>query len=162
MAKVLLDPKFNKMNGRMGDLVLYKWKGKSCARVYVVPRNPDTMAQRANRNRMSEASKSWRNLPEGMQESYNLRALRYKNAMSGFNLYISDCLKGRIVSHTDNFSERDLSLKKAAGVNAIPRLLNHSKHPLHMDMVCAGYSREYGFLTGQIITETIINTQNVN
>lgn len=96
MATVILDPMYKEISGRTGGVVHYKWKGIHCIRAYVVPVNPDTEKQRTNRNRFGLAAKSWRTLPETVKEMYNRKADKLKLDQSGYNLYVSDCMNGRV------------------------------------------------------------------
>jgi hypothetical protein len=43
--------------GKLGDVVGQRWHNKRIIRTYVVPRNPDTQAQRANRGLFAKATK---------------------------------------------------------------------------------------------------------
>ena len=56
-------------------------------RAYVKPRNPDTPAQRKNRDLFRAAMKAWQDLPSYDRASYNRRAARL--GMTGHNLFIS-------------------------------------------------------------------------
>ena len=42
MARVVLNPRFKEISGRMKDVVLYTCYNRTLMRRYVVPRNPDT------------------------------------------------------------------------------------------------------------------------
>ncbi|HPS57513.1 MAG TPA: hypothetical protein PK514_05350 [Spirochaetota bacterium] len=141
MAKITLDPKYTEMHGRDRDLVLYRWKGKQCARVYVVPRNPDTAEQRKNRSRFSEASSSWRELPMHTRAAYNKKAAKLSTRMSGFNLYVSLYMKGFIY-----LSDNGLTLKQSGLTvvfNRIPLSSRSSFDPLRIysDPACYQYGK---------------------
>ncbi len=99
----------NTISGRIGNLVFYtrplapgtaKSRGKAatqstartqCVRTYVVPRNPDTISQRAVRRCFAEAVRAWQSLAGEDRNTYNRKA-RYIN-MSGYNLFISKFMK---------------------------------------------------------------------
>ncbi len=87
MAQAFLNPVFTGISGKVGGLVLYEWNGRTLMRRYVVPRNPDTPAQRANRDLFREAMRSWQALADSEKASYNRRAARLR--MTGHNLFIS-------------------------------------------------------------------------
>lgn len=87
MAQAFLNPVFTGISGKVGGLVLYEWNGRTLMRRYVVPRNPDTPAQRANRDLFREAMRSWQALADSEKAAYNRRAARL--AMTGHNLFIS-------------------------------------------------------------------------
>jgi len=59
MAEVFLNPAFTALSGRMGEFVFYSYDQRTFFRSYVVPRNPDTPAQRANRGLFRDAMKAW-------------------------------------------------------------------------------------------------------
>jgi hypothetical protein len=81
----------NSISGRIGSVVFYKRLGTQCVRTHVIPRNPDTEAQRAVRRSFADAVRSWQAMPPEDQRTYNRRA-RFLN-MSGYNLYISNYMK---------------------------------------------------------------------
>ncbi len=96
MATITPDPMIIEIRGKAGNFVYYIRRGKFCARAHIVPRNPRAASQQANRSIFAEASASWKILTQETRNLYNLRALHMKLVMSGFNLYVSDCMKGKI------------------------------------------------------------------
>ena len=49
-----------KASGKLGDaLVYFNWKGINCVRSYVIPANPQSTAQLAQRNHMINAVLNW-------------------------------------------------------------------------------------------------------
>lgn len=91
MAVTVLNPMFMSGKGRLGKIVLYNRKGVQCARSHVIPRNPDTPAQRQNRKSFADAVKLWQELSPEEKYRYNRTAL--KKRISGYNLFISMYLK---------------------------------------------------------------------
>jgi hypothetical protein len=91
MATAKTDIFINSISGRLGNIVFYTNRGRQCVRAYVIPRNPDTEAQRYIRRSFGDAVRSWQALSPEERHSYNRKA-RYLN-MSGYNLYISNYLK---------------------------------------------------------------------
>ncbi|HOW82751.1 MAG TPA: hypothetical protein PK573_09335, partial [Spirochaetota bacterium] len=87
MAEIILNPIFASLKGRIGGLVIYGHDGRTFMRAYVKPRNPDTPAQRKNRDLFRAAMKEWQCLPSYDRASYNRRAARL--GMTGHNLFIS-------------------------------------------------------------------------
>lgn len=87
MAKVRLNPAFDSLHGRLGKIVHYNRYGDQCARSHVIPRNPDTPAQRENRKTFAGAVKAWQVLSPEEKYRYNRKAMKLK--MSGYNLFIS-------------------------------------------------------------------------
>jgi hypothetical protein len=81
----------NSISGKIGNVVFYTRLGTQCVRAHVVPRNPDTQAQRAVRRSFGDAVRSWQSLTPEDKHNYNRKA-RYLN-MSGYNLYISNYMR---------------------------------------------------------------------
>lgn len=127
MARIVLNERYDKLYGRVGDLVHYRWKGKDCARIYVIPRNPRTEAQQANRKLLAQASVSWRELPETVKRLYNFKAMKQRCRMSGFNLYVSDYISGRI--------KRSAVESRRNAETGTGSSCRHSPDPLHMQSV---------------------------
>ena len=135
MAKITLDPKYRDVYGKTGDLVHYKWRGKDCCRIYLVPRNPDTRAQKINRKLFGEASASWRELPVETKNFYNFIVLKEKSDMSGFNLYVSRYMTGRIKK-----ADCEALNAQALPLNSImPPTSRNSPDPLRMHSMYAQY-----------------------
>ena len=74
------------LHGRIGDTVYVFRKGKQHTRPYVIPRNPDTPAQRARRSVFADAVRAWKELSVEEKEGLNKEACRMKR--SGYNLFI--------------------------------------------------------------------------
>ena len=102
MALVELNPMFERNSGRMGKIVHYNRRGTQCARRFVVPRNPDTAAQRVIRGSFREAVHAWQALPEAEKAQWNFRT-RYKT-MTGYNLFVSRYMKGACLAMTEGSS----------------------------------------------------------
>jgi hypothetical protein len=100
MAKAELSPMFTSITGRVGNIVFYKHRGIQCLRRYVIPRNPDTEAQRVNRYTFRDAVSSWKKLSVHEKDIYNKKVLKIKTTMSGYNLYISEYMKRNAVNET--------------------------------------------------------------
>ncbi|HRZ26280.1 MAG TPA: hypothetical protein P5295_05685 [Spirochaetota bacterium] len=96
MAIAHLNPVIDSISGSVGKLVFYERYGKTVMRAYIIPPNPRTAAQQANRSRFRQAMASWRQLPDYEKDSYNRRAR--KLSMTGHNLYISRYMKGTSVA----------------------------------------------------------------
>ncbi|HOO72938.1 MAG TPA: HMG-box domain-containing protein [Spirochaetota bacterium] len=93
MATIALNPILTSISGTTGRLVFYTRNNKTIARALVKPRNPDTPAQRANRDRFRQAMASWKGLSDDEKNAYNHKAKR--TGMTGHNLYISGWMKNR-------------------------------------------------------------------
>ncbi len=100
MATAIPGIMINSIRGKIGNVVFYTRRGRQCVRIHVIPRNPDTEAQRAVRSIFRDAVISWQAMSEDERYTFNHKA-RYLN-MSGYNFYISNYIKRIIqtVSHT--------------------------------------------------------------
>jgi len=103
-------------------------------RIYVVPRNPDTISQRNIRALFANAVKSWRALTTEKKYQYTRKARGTR--MSGYNLYISEYLR------------------KTASVKSKPEVKLISNEPLYsskqynrIHSVSASLSKSFGILT---------------
>ncbi len=112
MAQAIPGPLIKSIHGRIGNLVFYYRYGKQCVRIHVIPRNPDTEAQRIIRRMFRDAVRSWQAMTEDDRYKFNRKA-RYLS-ISGYNLYISEYMNVRISGTTE--------LKKAspAPARALP------------------------------------------
>lgn len=76
-------------SGQLGDALVYgRWKGEAYAREYVIPTNPRTPAQEAQRAAVKQAVSFWQlpQLAEYVRAAFNRAASRVATAMSGSNL----------------------------------------------------------------------------
>ncbi len=96
----------NSISGKMGNVVFYVRRSTQCVRMYVIPRNPDTEAQRLVRRAFGDAVRSWQSMCPEERYAY-IRKARYLN-MSGYNLYISEYLK-RVMQAVDRTSKDNLN-----------------------------------------------------
>ena len=91
MARVKLPSYLNMAGGRMGDIVCYPRRGRMYSRKYVVPRNPDTEAQRVVRGSFRDAMNAWKALGPEEKAWYNKRTR--KISMLGHNLFVSEYMR---------------------------------------------------------------------
>jgi hypothetical protein len=98
----------NSISGRIGNIVFYTNRGRQCVRKHVIPRNPDTAAQRIVRCAFSDAVRSWQSLSEDEQYAYTRKARNLN--MSGYNLYISKYMK-RVTQSLNLTSTDEQNLK---------------------------------------------------
>jgi hypothetical protein len=92
MAIAIVHPMLRSISGRIGSLVFYSYNGTQYVRQYVVPRNPDTSAQRRRRELFAEAVSRWQSISESAQERWNRKAMG--TVRTGYTLFISVFLKG--------------------------------------------------------------------
>jgi hypothetical protein len=95
MATATTNILINSISGRIGNVVFYTNRGRQCVRKHVIPRNPDTEAQRIVRRAFGDAVRSWQAMTQDEKHEY-IRKARYLN-MSGYNLYISTYMKIQIL-----------------------------------------------------------------
>ena len=94
------------------SLVYATWKGIDTVRQYVVPSNPKTPAQQAQRSLLTMAVNLWRAswLSQEIRESWNKLASTRGLAMSGFNLFTGQVTK---------LAAEDPDASIASGVKAV-------------------------------------------
>ena len=91
MATAALNPLLCGISGRVGNIVFYTRLGRQCIRVHVIPRNPNTPAQRNMRCTFADAVKSWQGL--SAEKKYEFSRKARSLSMSGYNLFISEYMK---------------------------------------------------------------------
>ena len=80
-------------SGQIGRSIVFSvWKGISTARQFVVPSNPNTTDQQAQRGLMTDIVNAWRRpaLTAALRTAWDLLASSKALAMSGFNLFTSN------------------------------------------------------------------------
>ena len=58
---------------------------------HMIPKNPRTEGQQANRQKIADGVEAWQNLTSEQKEVYNVRTIGKK--MSGYNLFLREYLK---------------------------------------------------------------------
>jgi len=81
--KALLTAFVSGLSGKSGDAVAANWKGIQVIRRRVIPKNPKTDAQIAQRAKMARMAAWWRSLPADLTAFINEHAVGTR--MSGFN-----------------------------------------------------------------------------
>jgi hypothetical protein len=128
----------NSISGRIGNVVFYCRYGKQCVRVHVIPRNPDTEAQRIVRRAFGDAVRAWQSLSPDEQYDYT-RKSRHLN-MSGYNLYISIYLK-RIMHAYSPAPIQELKSETGSPTWNLELLtLNHNRFPSVSESYMLRYS----------------------
>ena len=92
MAKITPASYIKSIHGRIGNIIFYNVSGIQYARAYSIPYNPRTEAQQDNRAAFAHAVRLWKELPRNEKSSFNNLAKGQK--LSGYNLFISMCMKG--------------------------------------------------------------------
>jgi len=87
-------PLFSDIRNKLGENVVFSmWKGRPYMREYVIPANPDTLAQQANRLHMAAIIEMYQSNVKGNaahKAAWNVAAL--PKTISGYNLF---CQYGR-------------------------------------------------------------------
>jgi hypothetical protein len=91
MASVTLNPLIRSISGRLCHIVYYQSHGRQFARCCVVPRNPDTAAQRSRRELFAAAVRSWQLLDDCTKDQWNKKAAGIHTR--GYNLYVSSAMR---------------------------------------------------------------------
>lgn len=91
MARITLADDWKDFRGRIGDAVIYSWRGIICMRCYVVPHNPDTPAQRIRRQRFAAGVACWKSLPLEVKARWN--AMKTGNRPTGYNLFMAEYMR---------------------------------------------------------------------
>lgn len=91
MAKVLAPLFSTKARGQLGkSIVFFPWKSINAVRSYVIPANPNTAAQQAQRTIMTNGVAEWHNASYTAKDktAWNKFASTLAGALSGFNAMI--------------------------------------------------------------------------
>lgn len=118
MAKLIAPLMSFGARGQLGGaLVFSNWKGIATARKLVIPANPDTAAQQAQRAFMRTVVGDWRSptLTADVRMAWNRLATVRSTAVSGFNVFSSNVLK-LIQEDPDGSIAVEVSATAAAGL----------------------------------------------
>lgn len=91
MAKVISPLLSGKAYGQiMKSLVFFPWKSLNCVRGYVIPSNPNTSGQQAQRTKLTNAVDKWHDtaMIDADKTAWNLLATTFAEVMSGFNAFV--------------------------------------------------------------------------
>jgi len=102
MAK-LTGPMFGlTARGKLANTLVYSnWKGVPYTRKWLVPANPNTSAQQAQRGYLASALADWHAISWGTGDkpAYDRWAAYGSKPMSGFNKYVSEYLKVKVAGN---------------------------------------------------------------
>lgn len=93
-------------SGQLAKALVYAiWKGRPYVREYVVPTNPNSLAQRGTRTTMSYLNERWSAMSQSDKDSWN--TLAAADNISAFNAFVKYGLKslGEGYSPSDNAAE---------------------------------------------------------
>jgi hypothetical protein len=91
MARVIPSILVSDLSGKGGSVVFSKWKGRLYVRSHVIPANPNTEPQQAQRSYMTQAVNWWHDIEAQLQDECDRLAV--VNAYSGFNAFVSRNVK---------------------------------------------------------------------
>ncbi|MBI4978976.1 MAG: hypothetical protein HZC28_15970 [Spirochaetes bacterium] len=92
MALITLQFPVTDLRGRIGNLVICRWKGVLYARRYVSYNRSNTPAQAHRRTSFRNAVLAWQNLASDDKQRWSQAAAHVN--MSGYNLFISRYISG--------------------------------------------------------------------
>lgn len=118
VAKVLMPLLSEQARGSIGkSLVYFPWKGINAVRSYVVPANPNSLAQQTQRGFLKAGVLQWRTLGYTLPDrtAYNNLALIQGTAMSGFNVYMKGYVDANVGGKTHTGPYTLLVTSPAAG-----------------------------------------------
>jgi len=100
MAKAELDVLFTGLKGHLGNVVYYNMWGRTYVRRYVVPANPNSEAQSAQRSLFARGMAAWKMLTDDEKLLYKKKARNLKRVrrrvMHAHNLFISEYIESEI------------------------------------------------------------------
>lgn len=89
-------PMFMSISGKCGNFVFYMYNNKKCVRRHVVPRDPKTHAQIANRAVFASVVRQWQSLPPLVKDYWRFQGAVFmkqhpasEKSVSGYSLFIS-------------------------------------------------------------------------
>jgi len=132
MATATLNPVITSISGKVGRLVFYRRNNETIMRAWILPPNPNSEAQRKNRNLFRQAMISWRALSAEEKTAYNGKGR--KLGMTGHNLFISRFMKAQNAENNDNGEYRDGFSRACPSVTAPSHVLSLPGAPYHDDI----------------------------
>lgn len=119
MAKVTLPILGVSASGTVGDAITFgTWRGVNYARARVIPANPQTAAQTAQRSLMKWVVAFWQGLPGGIQQTFINAAAGRK--MTGFNLFTK---KNLVSLKTETYNDLAVVSPGQAGAPSVATIV---------------------------------------
>jgi len=118
MAKIKMPLMGMEASGQLGKtLVYFNWKGLNCARMHVVPSNPNTASQQARRTVLSDAVDNFHAtaLTETDIDGWRRLASIQSKPMTYFNVYVQKYIKTDDASETWPSFFNDITSSTVAG-----------------------------------------------
>jgi len=90
MARIQFSALLSAASGKIGDVVMSRWKGIAYARRRVIPSNPQSGDQCKQRHILKTALLLWQSVKAWAKAPWTLSATGY--ALSGYNRFMDDCM----------------------------------------------------------------------
>lgn len=88
MAK-WISPLFSDVRNKLADSVVFSnWKGRTYFRGYVIPANPKTLKQQANRDVMRQLVARWKNIVDTEDKKAEWNKIALPLEITGYNLFV--------------------------------------------------------------------------
>lgn len=116
-ATVIFSPIISSMSGKVADAVFSKWKGINYIRERVIPSNPQSDLQTAQRLALARTLTMWQSVKSWAKTVWNHYATGY--AKSGYNRYMEDVIlhtKAGTAGHLTPFNPAYIKISTQAAV----------------------------------------------
>lgn len=103
MAKVIMPLASAGARGQLAKImVFFPWKSINVVRGYVIPSNPNSAGQQAQRTKLTNAVAEWHATPliAADKTAWDLFATIFAEVMSGFNSFVKKWIDALIAGHT--------------------------------------------------------------
>jgi len=90
MARIQFSALLSAASGKIGDVVMSRWKGIAYARRRVIPSNPQSGDQCKQRHILKTALLLWQSVKAWAKAPWTLSATGY--ALSGYNMFMDACM----------------------------------------------------------------------
>jgi hypothetical protein len=100
MAKTIMPLASARASGQLAKMLVYfGWKGLNVVRGYVIPSNPNTAGQQAQRTVFTNAVDKWHDTAMIALDktAWNLFATTFAEIMSGFNVFVKKFIEGALL-----------------------------------------------------------------
>lgn len=88
---------FSDIRNKLGDAVVFSnWKGRTYFRSYVIPANPKTLKQQANRDHQAKLVARWKNIMDTEDKKGVWNAIALPEEITGYNLFVKYGRKSKI------------------------------------------------------------------
>lgn len=128
-------PLFSDIRNALGDSVVFSmWKGRSYFRTYVVPSNPKTLKQEANRGVLAKIVERWQAVIDNDDKKGVWNALGLPFLISGFNTMCKYGMKSAISCPATGTNGTPFVVTYTLGYPAAKAKLYHKKDDTYTDI----------------------------